>query len=319
MPTPYENRFRAQAISSNADQTEWDAIRRGSVVIDAGVRDDTISGAIEDIDVGDGGDDGPPGSEPWAEADLRMDAEVGGIREELERRHGLMNETYPFRLDGERLIYVQSVSGFYEFCLAICQAESITRKPFTKLPRGFERLSAKIIQYYMGTDAVSFHVGWPRDEAIGRNFKTAMKHLELIPYEWIWSPEDGKPEEPAPRNAKDEGIDFVVMKKLMDERAGRLYVLGQCACGDDWNTKWNELSEARLRKWFRTTALVPFVRAFSTPFLLADEMLREATAQAGLVFDRARLTKIVELHANAVEIAEVADHVRPMSEMVLAA
>lgn len=318
MTTVYEDRYRAQSVSTNADQTEWDAIRRSSVVIDAGVRDETISGALDDIDVGAVGDDGP-GYEPWAEADLRMDGEVGGIREELERRSGLLEGAYPFRLDGERLIYSQSASGFYEFCLAICQAQTITRSPFTRLPRGFERLSAKIVESYMGVDAESVHVGWPRDGEVGRRFKTAMKHLERAPYEWIWSPEEGKPEDPPTKYAKDEGVDFVVMKKLLDERAGRLYVLGQCACGDDWSTKWSELSWDRLRKWFRTITLVPFVRAFATPHLLVDEILREATSQAGLVFDRARLTKIVELHLNPDQITEVAAHVRPMSDLVLAA
>lgn len=318
MSTAYEMRYRAQQVAKNADQAESDAIRRTSTVIDAGIRDDTISGALDDIAVSTGGDDGP-GSEEWADTDLRMDGEVGGIREELERRQDLLGGAYPFRLQGERLLYTPGSSGLYEFCLAICLAQSITKKPYVVLPRGFERISAKLIEFYMGVDSESLHLGWPRDNGMGRKFKSAMKNLERLPYEWVWSPEDGKPEDPSTTYAKDEGIDFVVMKRLLDGRAGRLYVLGQCACGDDWDTKWSELSVDRLRKWFRTVTLVPFVRAFVTPYFLADEMLREASGQAGLVFDRARLTMIAETYLNEQQVADVAANVKPMSELVLAA
>jgi hypothetical protein len=319
MPTPYELRHRLQAISINADQTEVDAIRRGSVVIDAGIRDDTISGALDDALVVDGTDDAPMGNEHWNIADLQLDEGVGGIREEIERRCLLLSSAYPFQLRDERLVYSPSNSGCYEFCLATCQAQSITRKPFVKFPRGFERLCAKLVERYMGVDAASVHVGWPRDDSVGRNFRTAMKKLERAPYEWIWHPEVGKPEDPAQTCVKDEGVDFVVVKRLLDDRAGWIYVLGQCACGDDWDTKWNELNESRLKKWFRTLAPIPFVRAFATPYLLADEVLRDATAQAGVTFDRARLTSLAERYLNSTEIIEVSDTLCPISSLVLAA
>ena len=64
---------------------------------------------------------------------------------------------------------------------------------------------------------------------------------------------------------------------------------------------------------------MPFVKAFVTPYFLADEMLREATAQAGLVFDRARLTMIAESYLDDQQMAEVAANVKPMSDLVLAA
>ncbi|WP_223621426.1 hypothetical protein [Lysobacter sp. ESA13C] len=318
MTTPYEDRYRLQAASGNADQTELEAIKRGDVVIDAGVRDDTISGAIDELEVAEDGDDGPPGNEAWAENDLRLDAEVGAIREELQRRVSLLGTAYPFELSGERLIYRPSESGFYEFCLAICLAKSITRKPYTDLPRRFERATAKLVEHYMGSDSTSLHVGWPRDKAIGRRFRTAMKHLEHMPWEWTWSPEMGKPQDPDPKYTKDEGIDFVVIKRLLDDRAGRLYILAQCACGDDWKTKWTELNVDRIKKWFRNVTLVPPVRAFVTPYLLVDEMLRETTGQAGLVFDRARLTRIAEDYLEAAQRIQMAQAVRPASDLVLA-
>ncbi|MCZ8114975.1 hypothetical protein [Silanimonas sp.] len=319
MPTPYELRHRLQAVSVNVDQTEADAIRRGSVVIDAGIRDDTISGAIEDDPVIDATDDAPTGSQSWNVADLQLDESVGGIREEIERRSRLLGPAYPFHLRSERLVYAPSTSGCYEFCLATCQAQSITKKPFVKLPRGFERLCAKLVERYMGVGATSVHVGWPRDGSVGRNFKTAMKQIERLPYEWVWQPESGKPEDPAQTCVKDEGVDFVVVKRVLDDRAGWIYLLGQCACGDDWNTKWRELDETRLRKWFRTQAPVPFMRAFATPYLLADEVMREATDQAGVVFDRARLTILAERHLSADEVVEVSENLRPISGLVLAA
>lgn len=322
MSTPYERRHHLQAVSVNVDQTEFDAIRRGSVVIDAGIRDDTISGAIEDTLVIDGTDDAPSGSESWNVTDLQLDESVGGIREEIERRSRLLGSAYPFQLDtanSQRLVYSPSASGCYEFCLATCQAQSITKKPFVKLPRSFERLCARLVERYMGVGAKSVHVGWPRDSSVGRNFKTAMKQIERLPYEWVWQPESGKPEDPVHTCVKDEGVDFVVIKDLLDDRAGWIYVLGQCACGDDWDTKWGELNEPRLRKWFRTLPPVPFMRAFATPYLLADEVLRDATSQAGVVFDRARLTVLAERYLSDDEVSEVNSSLRPISDLVLAA
>lgn len=146
-----------------------------------------------------------------------------------------------------------------------------------------------------------------------------MKQLERRPYEWVWQPEEGFPEDPSHRVVKDEGVDFIVTKKLLDDRAGWIYVLGQCACGDDWDTKWSELSLPRLQKWFRTLAPVPVVRAFATPYLLADELLREATSQAGVVFDRVRLTILAERYLSADEVSEVSESLRPVSDLVLAA
>ena len=64
---------------------------------------------------------------------------------------------------------------------------------------------------------------------------------------------------------------------------------------------------------------MPVVRAFATPYLLADELLREATSQAGVVFDRVRLTILAERYLSADEVSEVSESLRPVSDLVLAA
>lgn len=91
----------------------------------------------------------------------------------------------------------------------------------------------------------------------------------------------------------DEGADFFVWKLAPDgRRVGQLFLIGQCACGDDWRNKWSDLNLARLTKWARSQMLLDPVRAFATPFIISEGYLREATRQAGLVFDRLRLVSV---------------------------
>ena len=49
----------------------------------------------------------------------------------------------------------------YEFLLAICNADNLTAGEYVKLPRLFERLSAKLVAAYFGPKSRSIHTGSP--------------------------------------------------------------------------------------------------------------------------------------------------------------
>ena len=57
-------------------------------------------------------------------------------------------------------------------------------------------------------------------------------------------------------------------------------------------TKFNDLTVEALGKWFHPLAIVDPVRCFTTPHHVTDAMLKEASREAGYVFDRARLVRI---------------------------
>lgn len=49
-----------------------------------------------------------------------------------------------------------------------------------------------------------------------------------------------------------------------------------------------------LQRWFNPLSLVDPVKSFATPRHVADDLLREASREAGIVFDRSRLVLTAE-------------------------
>lgn len=291
MATPYALRTREPAISVDADQIEYSAIRGVTSVFDDAAFDEIVSGELDDhadIVASSYGD-----RTQWHQRDLVQEELVGGAAEEIQRRREIMGDAYPFRVVGNQIVYEESASHFYEFCLAIAMAPTIVKKPYTALPRTFERSVSHLVAAYFGVFAKQIHVGWPRTPK--SRFKEALASMQLGSHEWVWGPESGLDEDPPYTVTKDETVDFIVTANMLDSRPGHLYVIGQCACGNDWDTKLHEPNLAQIKKWFSPAWLVPPIRAFTTPFVLGDETLRETSRRGeALVFDRIRLTLVAE-------------------------
>ncbi len=295
--SPYSRRHKDQKSARDADEAEIAAMRLGRAAMEAGAANDRISGTMpadEEMPA--------PGSLDWESDDLAHDALVGRVREEIERRIDLMGAAYPFTLsqDGS-LVYRPTELGFYEFCLAICTAPTITSGEFVHLPRDFERVVAAIVKGHLGPHAGALHTGAPRDHDVGTGFTDAMRRLAELTNEWLWNPEEELPEKN--NTTGDEGMDFVAWKPSLDRRRGQIFVIGQCACGDDWDDKFYDLSWPKIRKWFRPEIFPEPLRVFATPHHLVDAMLYEAQREAGLVLDRARLTLMVKELAQETELA----------------
>jgi hypothetical protein len=310
MSSQYTDRRFEQRSAADADQAEFTAIIRKSAVVDEGVFDDRIAGALDDFE--------PHGvvvDTSWQERDLEIDYAVGRIQEEIERRVTILGESYPFELKGNEIVYKGSKTQVYEFCLAISCAPTITKGEFVKLPRFFERSSMLMVQRYLGHHTDSLHTGWPRDTIAGRSFRQVMDKLHDMSGEWIWSTQPDLPEDPP--DDKDEGLDFVVWKDSLDGRVGKIFVLGQCACGDDWNQKLNDLNLQRLGKWFHPLSYVPPIRAFTTPHFLSDGNLINAQREAGVVFDRPRLTLMADKCLETGEEVSLKSELQNLAALVL--
>ncbi len=307
---PYSLRHQAQRSASDADQVEFSALRNGSSLADSGIYDERMAGAMDDYEVPDGLDHAP-----WQDEDLKNDSAVGLVHEEIERRRDTMGAAYPFRVRGATLDYVPNGGLLYEFLLAICNAETITSGRYVRLPRLFERLSARLVAAYLGDRTRFLHTGAPREEDVGRSFRQAMLTLAEATSEWQWGPDEDLPEEPA---NGDSGCDFVVWPAPPDGRPiGQLFFLGQCACGNDWDTKFNDLTLKRLSKWFNPLSVVDPVRCFATPHHVTDSMLREASREAGYVFDRARLASIAHRSPDGTLETHVQEEMRALVDLVV--
>lgn len=284
---PYYRKNLEQRISKDADQSEFDAILKGSTLLETGLYDEKVSGSLDDFETIQKFD-----LEPWHSQDIQLDDAVGDISGELIRRSEIMGEAYPFIISNSQIEYKKSTSNFYEFCLAISLSTNITRGENKCLPRIFERASAVIMEKFLGDNSGSIHVGSPRDKEVGSKFCDAMEIVHKVTNEWKWAPREPYPHDPT--TTGDEGMDFIAWKNMPDSRKGKLFLVGQCACGDDWRGKFYDLTLDKIGKWFNPMAEIEPVRVFTVPHHLTNMNLTDAQISAGIVFDRARLCIIAE-------------------------
>ena len=294
--------------TSNADQVELEALRKGFSVIDSGAEDELVAGALADraIDSVSLHD-----SAESQRDDLIRDDSVGPIHEELVRRSNILRQSYPFDLSQGTLVYAEDRrSPIYEFLLS-ASASFLASGHHAELPRTFERVATRLVTSYFGSNAEGVHFGWPRDR--NTSFKAAAEQLHDRTGEWHWGPE----ERLDPADVKDEGCDFVIWLRPSDGRQiGPLFVLGQCACGNNWQDKYADLNVKRMERWFNPLSTVEPVRAFATPRHVDDYLLREASREAGLLFDRARLVLVASSTGMNVLDREITDRMDDLTALV---
>ena len=271
------------AVSKDADQTELDALKLGKSRAISGVKDDTIADALEEsYSVEDG-----LGEETWQTRETSLDTASSQILEEVERRSKALGELYPFRSEGDILTYEQSDSLVYEFLLCTSLTPSLTTGRFKDFPRKFERLAAVLTANFLGPNTKYCHVGCPNKH---RRFKKAVGVAISESSELHWSPDDHLPDE-GPRQG-DEGVDYILWKEFGCGRTiGQPFFFGQCACGNNWDSKLNDVSD-RFFKWFQRLKVKP-AKVFAVPFVIPDNKLKEVTREAGIVMDRLRLVKAI--------------------------
>ena len=286
----WETRKQDERVARNTDQAEFAAIIHNSSNLETGTFDDRIAGVLDDYEVVH-----PLGISRWADDDHILDNATSEIGIEVRRRKNVLGDAYPFRVSGNRLIYRASSTLAYEFCLAVCESPSLTEGRYKVLPRAFERLARDVLVCFLGPGAKGQRTGWPPDRDRPKRFKDLIQKLNRLTGEWVWSPDPGLPNDPNDPN--DQGLDVVVWKEVSDGRAGKLFLLGQCACGDNYTSKLHELDAnfTRLRKWLGTMCWAWPTRVFCTPrHIPNDADFQQINREAGLTFDRIRITLLAE-------------------------
>lgn len=292
MHLDFKQRNINQRLSTDADQAEQAALALGSSTIDSGLMDERMASSMDDFETGD---DRLP---HWVERDISNDTAIGGVRAELIRRNDILGDAYPFQLDSNAIEPSETQGCLtYNFCLAICNASTITRGEYTKLPRVFEQVAMEYAHMHIGDFGKSLHTGWPREEGRPTTFKGLAEYINENTDEWWWGPDTGLSDTDSNR-IKDGGIDFLTWLDTPDSRPGKLFITGQCACGNDWNTKFGDADITKFARWFNPISWVAPIKAFCTPFILVDAYLYEASQKAGLVYDRIRLTMLAKIYEN---------------------
>ena len=293
------SRAQLMTLADNADQVERDAICFGTAPVAAGLEDERAGGVYNDEAI----ELAPDNKDDWQVVDEVIEIAEGGTIEEIQERSTLLGQNYPFILDGAALRYRPSQTGVYEFCLAASLTTSIKRKPFNRIPVEFERVAADVVRQYMGTGSIALRTGWPSHDRDERpiKLKALARKLHEQTGEWHWSPRPPNPDDPHHRKAKDAGVDFVVWTPMPDLRPGKLFLLGQCACGNDWDTKLDEPNQKELDRWFRPATVAPFVKAFAMPRPITSQgvFAEMGTLSRSVVFDRMRITALAEANPTA--------------------
>lgn len=286
----WADRHALMTRARNADQAEREAMQYGAAPVAAGIEDDRVAGVLEDEALG-------PDADNWNARDEAVELAAGDTLTELERRRDMLGTAYPFELNGGRLTYRGSFTGVYEFCLAVSLAPNVVTAQYAPLAVAFELIATQGARYYLGARSEALRTGWPSHNAAERprRFKALATIINQRSGEWIWQPKAPNPDDPTHQQVKDEGVDFVVWMPMGDGRPGKIFILGQCACGDNWDTKLDDINDDDLSQWFDVVTAARYMKAFCVPHHIPGyHVFMKCNRQAGITFDRARLTLLAE-------------------------
>lgn len=274
----------------NADEAELEAMRFGSTPLDTGVQDDVIA-EEHHADYGEN-------LSHWEEEDIALEQAVGPVIAEIDRRSILGGESYPFKREHNTLKYSPSITKVYESCLAISLQKDVSSGRFKIMPLAFELICAEVARLYLGPGALSVRTGWPPHGERPSDFRELITLLAAKTGEFRWSPRRHYEPGEKVKGVKDEGWDYVAWKPFPDKRIGQLFLLGQCACGQNWDTKLNDLNKDILGSWMHPVTWADYMRSFAVPHHIpGKQILGRVSEHAGLTFDRIRLSAIAEEHA----------------------
>lgn len=283
----YKRRHKDQRSMSDTDQAEVAALRHGRSLVGDGVYDDLVAGAMDDFE----NETDESVRLEWHNRDLAEDNSSGAVLEFIEDRAERLGDLYPFEVVGSQVRHRGQALGWYEFMLACSFQKDISSRPFNRMPQIFERASSILSQGLLGSGAGSIHVGHPRDAEIAR-FRQGYEKLHALTGAWPWKPDDDLPME-GPQTG-DEGLDFVAWMAAGAARPGHIFLIGQCACGDQWEEKLTELQTKRIGSWTGNGegwAVEP-IRLFTTSHVLAQGYFGKVQKTSGLIMDRIRLCEL---------------------------
>ncbi|MGH9697849.1 MAG: hypothetical protein ACRD5R_05825 [Candidatus Acidiferrales bacterium] len=216
----------------------------------------------------------------------RVEIACSEILGEIGRRRLAAAVAYPFKLRGTDLYLSGSVEDFtcYVFCLCLSWFGWRPRSGRRVFPRRmFEDLSKHAAEAFIGGKAVRF--GAPRTE-MPKPFKKALLHLCLSIGEGQVKTLRGAV------HAQDDKMDLIAWKDFPDRAVGKLFLVGQCSSGKDWEGKLRELDkDAFFDEWFsdRPPSLKQMGIGFFLPHRIHREKWASVTRHAGIVFDRCRI------------------------------
>ena len=188
----------------------------------------------------------------YADQESKIENLRTDVSSELISRARKIGDAYPFVFNG-KLLKIKNIRTYrnqwaYLFCLLISyigleKGSSELKIWDTKeISSLFEKLCTLVAQNFLSNkkvDAKSLQFGAPRTlwKAEHQSFKKALEFLKLALNEGTIKGS------PTTNRRKDAGLDVIAWRPFPDNRTNKLFLLGQCAAGNDFKSKRRELQD----------------------------------------------------------------------------
>jgi hypothetical protein len=203
---------------------------------------------------------------------------------ELRTRAKAAANSYPFAIDGTHVRLKSQFENFlpYTFCLCLSYFGGDRRPKSPLFPRrAFEEISSIAAGNYLLGEGIRF--GAPR-RGLPAKFDDALNKLCYLMGEGRGFRGRGF------RMGQDDTLDVVAWRDSPDKRLGKLLMFGQCASGDDWKDKTQELQPAVFCRTWLMDEPISHLRAFFIPHRIKDSDWHATSIRAGILFDRCRVS-----------------------------
>lgn len=199
------------------------------------------------------------------------------------------DQNYPFIVEANNLLRKDTwANTTYSFLLILSRLGPYAARHEETGAKLFEELCAHAARCYLG---------WPHDHVDSYVFGFPRR---LGPSSFIEGVEDlcrNRIKEgcadrnfPNARTKKDAALDVVAWRDFPDRERSKLIIFGQCATGNNWWEKRNDLQpQSWCGKWLLKHPAVPPLKAFFVPHRVPSERWPELSFDSGIVFDRCRL------------------------------
>ncbi len=249
------------------------------------IRDLKLSSANEVIAEEEPDESGEDQTEPFADA----------VFAELDERKQSCGEAnhYPFVITSNTLkLRKKGEESLYAFLALLSWYGKDAGPAGTDGEKLFEEICAQAVEVYLGgpnSTVRSVVFGFPR--RVGPpGFAQALDHLCKELREG-GGHHKGRPKLP---DEKDGKLDIVAWKEFPDKRQGKLITFGQCATGNNWDKKVNELPppDRWCGHWMAETLTVLPVRSFFVPHRVEEHRWSYTCTFGGVFYDRCRITSL---------------------------
>lgn len=225
---------------------------------------------------------------------------LGNIWQQIEWRHSRFPNCHPVNASAGRLERTRTWKQAlpYTFmllltCHTFYQNTRIKGNKWKETSKLFERLVTNAVKGYLGH---AVNIGAPRQHTIPRNFDDCLDYICRL------TKERKGHKDPLIHWRKDAGVDVVAWRPF-DDRCGQVILLVQCAAGEKWYEKVNEID---LKRWGRLLYFaadpikaLAFPNVYSISRTESEDRWLDYSCSGGILLDRLRITafasKVLEL------------------------